>query len=320
MTMLFSFKTLVIAAIVFTLMAAVGAAEEARPPGPRPVRPAAFESIPSDAPKTIQFNRRPARVGDNVDQTLSLEVRLATSVRKGNEVVEKSQNDVCNKQRRSITTTGVTAGRTSAVRVTYFEVTKEVSGLANEAIDQAVAGKTYLCRRDIGESASDEGQLIVTDEQGKLPSLEEYEIVAANMEMVGRPNPLAEFLAGRAFKTGQTIPLPKNIANQVFNLGEQFGDVTRFELTLENVHAQDGVTCAAFTARVEASSSGSSQMGIQVEGPFVVETDTCRVVKVNLIGPIGMSDSRGSYSTAYQIIGTGQLQVSISSTFQDAKR
>ncbi len=306
----------VIAAVLFTVLTALPThAQESQP-----VRTAAFERAePRVAEQTVRFGRRPARIGDKVEQTLSMEVRMATSVRKGNELGEKETNTIRNKQQRSITATDITSGRTSAVRVHYMAATKAVSGVVDESTTQPVAGKTYLCRREAG-SGGDDGKLLVTDDQGNLPSLEEFEIVASNMDMVGRTNPLAEFLAGRSIKTGQTIELPQTIANQVFNLGEQFGEVSRFDLTLEKIEPLNGATCAIFSARAEASSSGSSQVGMQVEGPFVVQADTCRTVKVDLIGPIGMSETRGSYSTAYQIIGTGQLNVSIASKYQDATR
>jgi hypothetical protein len=305
----------VIAAVLFTVLAAL----PTRAQESQPVRTAAFERAePRIAEQTVRFGRRPARIGDKVEQSLSMEVRMSTSIRKGNELGEKEQNTIRNKQQRTVTATELAAGRTSAVRVHYVSATKDMVGIANETTTQPVAGKTYICRRE--PSNSDDGKLLVTDDQGNLPSLEEFEIVASNMDMVGRTNPLAEFLAGRSIKTGQTIELPQTIANQVFNLGEQFGEVSRFDLTLEKVEPLDGATCAIFSARAEASSSGSSQVGIEVEGQFVVQADTCRTVKVDLIGPIGMSETRGSYSTAYQIIGTGQLKVSIASKYHDAKR
>jgi hypothetical protein len=306
----------VIAAVLVACFTALSAAAQDE----QAVRTAAFERAePNSKEQSVRFSRRPARMGDKVEQTLSMEVRMATSIRKGNELGEKEHSKIRNQQQRTITATDITDGRTSAVRVHYLTATKEMTGIANETTDQPVSGKTYLCRRDPG-SGGDDGKLVVTDDQGTLPSLEEYEIVASNMDMVGRPNPLAEFLAGRTMKTGQTIKLPLQIANQVFNLGEQFGDVSRFDLTVENVQSSGGTQCAVFNAKVEASSTGSSQVGLQVEGPLVVEADTCRAVKVNLAGPIGMSETRGSYSTAYQIIGTGQIKVSIDSNYHDAKR
>jgi hypothetical protein len=57
-----------------------------------------------------------------------------------------------------------------------------------------------------------------------------------------------------------------------------------------------------------------------VEGPLVMQIDSCRAVQLALSGPIGMSETRGSYSTAYQLMGAGQLKTSIESLYRDAGR
>jgi hypothetical protein len=150
--------------------------------------------------------------------------------------------------------------------------------------------------------------------------MDEYEIVAQHMEMVGRANPLAEFLAGRSLLVGQTVELPKDIASRILNLGEQLGDVTRFALTLKKLELREGAPCAVFNAHIEATSNNASQMRLEIEGQLVVDTETCRAVRVDLTGPIAMSETRGSFSTSYQLIGTGQLKMNVVSTFRDAKR
>jgi hypothetical protein len=166
----------------------------------------------------------------------------------------------------------------------------------------------------------DEGTLVVTDEDGHIPPMDEFEIVAQHMEMVGRPNPLAEFLAGKSVVEGQTIELPKEVAGIIFNLGEQYGEITRFALTLKKIESHAAATQAEFLAQVEAASSNASQMRLELEGPLAVEVDSSRAVKVDLSGPIAMSETRGSYSTSYQVIGTGQLKMSAASAYRDAKR
>jgi hypothetical protein len=120
--------------------------------------------------------------------------------------------------------------------------------------------------------------------------------------------------------TGQTIALPPKTAGKIFNLGDQFDEVTRFELTLKNVTRTGDATCAEFLTRIDAASSHASQMRMQLEGPLTVEAGTCRAVQVDLTGPIAMSETRGSYSTSYQVIGTGQLKMSVASTYRDAER
>jgi hypothetical protein len=140
------------------------------------------------------------------------------------------------------------------------------------------------------------------------------------MQMVGRPNPLAQFLAGRAIMVGEQVELPNGVASQLFNLGDKFGKVSKFTLTLEKVQSERGATYAVFKSNVEAMANGATQMRLEVDGPLVVDVATCRAQKMGLAGPIGMSETRGSYSSACQMIGTGKLNMSIASTYRDAKR
>jgi hypothetical protein len=303
-----------------------------------PVQQTAFNRpAPADAqPLSVRFGRHSTRVGDETEQTVVLEMRLALTMRRANEVIGKNQSTVRTQQRRIVTTTAVEVGRTMAVRVHYAEATKQVvaaetphvaptsddatAGAAAIAeyqpVPQPVQGKTYLCHREPGEN----GKLIVTDEAGHRPPTEEYDIVAQQMDIVGRPNPFAQFLAGRMVTVGDTLELPKELARQIFNLGEKFGEATRFTLTLQKVEAEDGANCAVFLANVEAKSNGASQMLLQVDGPLAVQVDTCRATRINLEGPIGMSESRGSYSTAHQVIGTGHLRMNIACAHRDARR
>ena len=296
----------------------------------REVKPSALERRQRLNPgRRATFGRRESQVGDRVEQAISLEMRLNTSLRQGNELIEKKRTTMLSKQRRLVTTTDVDQGRASAVQVRYLVASKRMeaadaaAGYTEEpaAADaptapQRVQGKTYHCRRDGGE----DGKLIITDAAGNIPPSDEYEIVAQNMDMVGRSNPLAEFLGGRTVALGETLKLPKDVARRLFNLGERYGEVTRFDLTLQEAPRDDDPSCAVFMARVEAASNDASQMRLEVEGPLVVELATCRAVRTSLAGPIGFSETRGSYSTAHQLMGTGRLTMSIASTYRDVRR
>jgi hypothetical protein len=271
----------------------------------------------------VHFSRLAPNVGDEVEQTISLEMRLTMSMRQGNQIVGKNQNTVRTNQHRTVTTTAVDDGRTSAVNVHYAAATKQVGTIEADqpaaepaAVPQPVHGKAYLCRRQPGEN----GQLVVTDPKGERPPTDEYEIVSQQMQMIGRPNPLSQYLAGRTIALGEKLELPNEVAAQIFNMGDRLGKVTKFTLTLQKVQSDKNVACAVFLASVEAAANDSTQMRLEIEGPLVVEIDTCRARQVSLIGPIGMSESRGTYSTAYQMIGTGRLNMSIASTYHDARR
>jgi hypothetical protein len=255
-------------------------------------------------------------------QALVLEMQLKTMARQANQLLEKTNTTVRSTQERVVTTMATDAGRTTAVKVRYLEAATENirggSSTNNESgkVPQSNEGKSYICRRETG----DDGRLTVTYEDGTAPPSDECEIVSQNMEMVGRPNPLAQYFADRTISLGETITLPRDVADQVFNLGEQFGKVTQFDLKLTKLQTEKGKPYAHFRARVEAASSGASQMRLQVEGPIVLETDTCRASQIVLAGPIGMSETRGSYSTSYQVMATGRMNMSVTSGYTDASR
>jgi hypothetical protein len=295
------------------------------------VEQAAFARDASGAvPQSIRFDRQPPHVGDQVEQNIMLEMRLATALRQNNELLEKNEMKMRNTQRRLVTTTEIVDGRTQAVLVRYPAATKQhaIGADARKSFDapatpqteppaaQPVQGKAYLCRREPG----DDGKLVITDEAGLIPPLEEYEIVAQGMDMVGRANPLADFLAGRSVAVGQTLTLPPEVADRLFGIQERFGDITRFALTLQEIRPENGAARAVFLASIDAASSDSSQMRLQVEGPLVIEIDSCRAVHTKLSGPIGMTESRGTYSTAYQLISTGQLAMMIDAHYRDTAR
>ncbi len=284
--------------------------------------------------QTVTFGQQPLHVGDQSEQTATVEMRMKLIMRRENELLGSHQSTVRTSQHRIVTTTAVEGDRALAVAVRYPEATKRIvaaeapaaaaadgtstadTAAPYQPVAQPVQGKTYLCRREPGDS----GKLIVTDETGNTPPKEELDIVAPQMETVGRPNPLVQFLAGRTVSVGQQLDVPRDLASRIFNLGDKFGEITRFTLTLKSIRHDTGADYASFIANVEATSHDASQMRLEVEGPLTVQVDSCRATDICLVGPIGLSETRGSYSTACQVIGTGHLQLNIASAFHEPPR
>jgi hypothetical protein len=321
----------VIASLALGVASVTALAQQTLPVSDSAVQPASFDRAETGRQQqSVQFGRRSASVGERVEQRLALEMRLTTSLRQENQIVEKNQMTMRTDQHRVVTTTEVSAGRTTSVTVRYLAATKQMvagesplpnnthstTGDSTPSMPQPVQGKTYLCRREDGEN----GKLLVTDETGKVPPSDEFEIVSQNMEMIGRANPLAEFLAGRVVAVGETLSLPQDAADRLFNLGDRFGKVNRFELTLRRTLTADGAACAEFLAHIDAAKNDSSQMRLEVEGPLVVQVDTCRAVRAELSGPIGLSETRGSYSTARHLFGTGRMNMRIASVYGNSQR
>jgi hypothetical protein len=275
--------------------------------------------VHGDSPQTIRFARRGPQIGDQLEQTLAFDVQLHQMMRQGDHVVEQAEMATHRQQRRVVTTTEVAGGAAVAALVRYPEATKQVITAqdANElrtrtapVSPQPVEGKVYRCRR------TDE-KLEITDEQGNIPPLDEYKVVAENMETLGRVNPLAEFLAGRTVSVGEKISVPHEVAERLLGFGEELGQVSRFDLVLKEVKTAGGTPCAVFTASVEAASTNASQMRMQVDGQLTIQASTCRAVEARFSGPIGMSETCGSLTETYQMSGTGRISVRIGTVYRE---
>ena len=63
-------------------------AAEAQPPSQAPERPASYQRTEL---RTVHFARQSPQVGDQIDQSLSMELRLDTTVRQGNQLLERTR-------------------------------------------------------------------------------------------------------------------------------------------------------------------------------------------------------------------------------------
>jgi len=263
--------------------------------------------------ESVKFTHRSAQVGDQVEQTIVFRLQLEMQARQGEQIVERSQNTVLRDSRRVITTAETAGGRTIGARIRYLAASMQVDNGQQPASThkEPVEGKVYDCRRE-GE------QLKITNERGEIPPLAEYKIVAQNMETLGLENPLARFLTGRMVTVGEKLSLPREVAERLLGIGDELGQVTRFDLTLQEVQEKGSTRVALFQASIDAASNDSSQLRLQITGPLVLEVETCRAVRADLSGPLGMTETRGSLSNTRQMIGTGKMAIRIESTYQDA--
>lgn len=250
------------------------------------------------AQQAVTFARRQAEVGDRTEQTINVTFRLKTIARAGNTVVEESDSHLLRKQQRVLTTMAVGQTGPSAAQIEYQISERVLNGAPAE--NDPVAGKTYHCERR-GE------ELVVKSVGGTIPTMEEYEIVALNMEALGRENPLAKFFDGRSVAVGETVKLPAELAAELLGFDDAFA-TKRFSMTLNKVEHIEGQPCAVFQTEIEASSAGNGQMAILVAGPMVMQVDGCRAVSAQLDGPIATAPMPAA---ALQVRGTGKVSVAI---------
>jgi hypothetical protein len=260
--------------------------------------------------ESATFGRRQSVVGDAVEQTVRLEMKLHTTSRQGAQVIEQESSEVERTQRRRVTASSTREGRVVGAAVRFFEATSTHNG---ESATDPVAGKTYQCER------GEDDKLTVLTDKGTMPTMEEYALVIRAMETLGTASPLAEFLAGKTIEVGEEIELPADLAQRAVGFDKQFGKVNLFTLKLKELRVVEGLRVAHFAATIEATGGGAGQMGLIVEGAFEIEEPTCRMVSADLTGPIALSGQQGVGVTAHQVDSRGRMRMQLAARYRDSQ-
>ncbi len=276
--------------------------------------PASHEAIirqpTAIAGEVVTFSQQFARVGDRVAQSVVAELQLSTEITQAGQAAHKSQNTLNRRQQRFIEVLEVTEGQARRAQVTYpvSRLTSPENENPEAELVQAVEKRSYLVTRS-GE------KLQVTDLEGAIPSQAEFEIVLASMQNFGLPNPLAKFLLGQSIRIGERIRLPREIAQQLLGLGNEFGEVTEFELVLKSVREIDGQPCAVFAATIEAVGEPANPIRVRAFGKVVIQTETCRTVRAELSGPLTLSKVEHTAAASFEYAARGSMHAVVETRY-----
>ena len=229
------------------------------------------------APQTVQFGRQGPRVGDQVEQKIALEMRLATSLRQGNKLLEKNETTMRNTQRRAVTTTEVArrshAGRAGSLSGSH-QADDHRHGCEQGAptakrrtsirpVPQPVQGKAYRCRREPG----DDGKLTVTDDRRTDSAARRVRHRRAE-HGDGRPAQSARRISrrpqGRRRRDARSCrkTWPTGCSVSANDSATCRGSISR----CEEVRDENGRTCAAFRASVDAARTSRRRCGCRSKG------------------------------------------------------
>jgi hypothetical protein len=281
------------------------------------VQPATAVASPSlQSRQLVRFQQRPAKIGDRVIQRLGVQLALETKITQSGQIAHQSTNEMRRQQQRTIEVLEVAAGRATKARAS-FQVSRRQSpenANPNELTTQPIEGKTYLMWRE-GE------QLKVTDPEGAIPPLDEYKLVAESLENVGKPNPLATLLLARPIAIGERMHVPRDTVQTLLGFEEPIGSVRRFELTLNRVEPageKNAAEQAVFQTAIDIVPSDQSQLAITLHGEMAVEVETCRLLSVQLAGPVQISTIERTGGGIFNFSAGGELKMAIRSQFDQA--
>ena len=161
-------------------------------------------------------------------------------------------------------------------------------------------------------------RVVVTDLAGATPPEEEVRLAAESLENVGKPNPFAVLLVDRPVAVGQRILVPRDVVQSLLGFDGPIGSVHRFELTLLRVDpatAERKSPAGVFQATIEVRPNEQSPLSITLNGEVSVETDTCRLLTVEMNGPVQLSTIERTAGGIFQFSAGGELNLAIRSDY-----
>jgi hypothetical protein len=276
-----------------------------------------FVAVPSwAASDRVTFHKCAAQVGDVSRQAIDCDLDLEMSIRQGGQIVQSQRQGLIRQQVRELTVLRADGRAAIEARVRYDQSTVEVraADAPAQTTPQPVTGKTYVVSRQ-------PSGLSVTYPDGQIPPDVEREIVFANMETFGLPNPIALYFDGRQVEVGQQVQLPVELARELLGFSETVGNISDFQLRLlETRPLANGAEAAVFAITLVAEHPDATAVSMKLTGQLVMEVATCRTVAVTLKGPISATETRGPEGGQFQLNCAGTIRMAVEADYRAVRR
>jgi hypothetical protein len=269
--------------------------------------------LPDGRSPRVKFTQCRVAVGDRVEQQFGVRLVLQTRIVQSGQVAHESTNDLGREQTRIVEVLEVADDKLRTARVTFPSSRNQTpdNPQPDQLLPQPVHGKSYVV------TLADD-QLRILDAQGAIPPRDEYDFVADALQNLGKPHPLSEYLLKHRLSLGERVLLPRKIAEELLGLGNELGEVKKFELQLLRVEpgpTSESSPRAVFSAHVETFANDRSPLEMAIVGQVVVETQTCRSLAADFRGPVQLRSVERTSQGIYQLSASGEVEVVIRSEY-----
>ncbi len=261
-------------------------------------------NCPGQTTTGYTFRAQGAAVGQQIWQHVTVVANTVTTYEQASQTISQRHRNVTSEQIRRLLVLEADVTATRRARVTYEKAKHTIleRGHQPEFRTQPVSDKTYVVSRPNQD-------LSVTYEDGSSPPAEEIEIVETNLQGFGRPNPLAQFLDSRTLQVGETVELPRDLANELVGWNSEYGIVQRVTLRLAKVTDFAGAKCAVFDARIQGTPTSDQREPTSMEGQMTVEVATCRALSTNMTARLDIAEERGPAGHRFNVSNRGTANV-----------
>lgn len=268
-------------------------------------------SLTAAIEKAVTFGAQPVIAGQRITQQVSIRTNATRTFEQSGQIISSTDYDILNDQIRHITVMVADPRSSTRIQVKYARAMVKVGrGFTAKSQAQPVAGKSYQVARV-------DGELQVTDLQGHTPPEEELHIVRSNMQWVGQPNPLAQFLNGRTVMLGESLQLPKQLAADLFGEANELGQVDRVMLRLQRIRNVRGRECGVFDALLIGESPAGDTPNVRSRGDIAVEIASCRSLNIKMDATLDAKEQRGPAGATFTVSNRGKVRIAIEARYDD---
>jgi len=267
-----------------------------------------------EAPKEekVTFTKAPLKVGSVSTDNKNVNMNMKIVINVGG----KTQEMLIKSTETSEKKVKVLASSDTAVTKIEIEYIKEETRGTNpengkEEIETSpVQGKTFIVE-------AKDGQIVVTNKDGKAVDAKMAEIVKAEAQNLGKPDKTADFIPG-PLKIGEVITPYPEVAAKMFGLDESAKEKMKLGLvsfTLTGTKDIAGETVGTFDVVTEMNmQEGPMNMKIALKGTLEMRTKDSMPLTLNLKGAITSDGKKVKDMPAMDV--SGEMEIITSSVYQ----
>lgn len=262
----------------------------------------------------IKFQKKAPAVGQKVQEKQQMDMNMSMTVDlsamgKPAETTSMSKVETTVKTAEVLAASGEAATK---VKVTYSEKTDlEKKGEKEKSKASPLVGKTYIVERK-------DGELVVTDVEGKPVPESEARLVKKDNKSVGEPDKVAAAMPERPIKVGEEVPelakaieaaltkdqsdkAPKpELSGVKVKLREDKGDYALFDVAVTFSQAEGPMTVKMeLTGTMGVRKSDSQPTELTLKGPLSIATDAPADGKPQMMKIDGKGDMAMTVSATY---------------------
>jgi len=257
-------------------------------------------TAPSPSAATVTFVKRAPKIGRVTIEESSTNFRLSGEAKVANGAPVGMTTETIERERRREEVLAVFERIITKKKITYELIEKRElrDGKPVPTAPSPLAGHSYIAETKYSA-------LIVTNASGAPVSAPEQRELARRLASVGKPDPFLEGIPDGPIRTSQAAPTMSQVFLEIFEAGEQGGDVGKVDVRFAGLREKPQGQCGIFAFSLEVQMAGEPRLALQLRGEFLVRISDSAPIEFEMQGPARLVGRQNVEGRNVALEGTG---------------